>query len=91
MVTYSIQVKLGFEGEEVAETVFQAIYSDIKREKMRDVTIDLERSGSTITFTASSPSLAKFRGVVSTFMRLVRVSRELIRFCDALKEKGGGE
>jgi tRNA threonylcarbamoyladenosine modification (KEOPS) complex Pcc1 subunit len=89
VVTYSLQLKVEFEGEKVAETIFRAIYSDVRRERIVDATITLECSGSSIIFTAASPSYARFRGVISTFLRLVGVSEALIHLCQDVQGKDG--
>ena len=87
---YSLGLKIDLDEEEIAESIYRAIHTDVEKEGISDVSVTLEIMGATLLFKVSSPSYAKFRGMIITFLRLVMVSRDLIGFCGTLIKKESG-
>ncbi len=69
---------MSFPDVRLAEVVYSSIYPDMARERIRDLTFELTLSGNSIVCDVSSDSYAKFRGFVTTLLRLIFVSTKII-------------
>jgi len=74
---YIFNASFKFPSEEISEVVYKAIYSDVAREKMREVEVKLHLSGPIVECEVSSKSLAKFRGFLNTLLRLMYLASNL--------------
>ena len=75
---FVIRGSLKFPKEEVAKTVFKAIYPDVVRDEVKNVSMGLSLIDKNIEFEVCSDSYAKFRGAATSLLRLIRLTVELI-------------
>ena len=75
---FTIRGKIKFQDRYVSRTVFKAIYPDIVRNEVRDVLVKLDLTDEIVYFEIQSSSYAKFRGALTSFLRLIRTTVELI-------------
>lgn len=75
---HSFEVEIDFGEKKFAGVVYRSIYPDIKRDRDRDVEVDLTLFDTFLYFKLSSSSYAKFRGVMATILRLVLLSQETL-------------
>ena len=75
---FIIRGRIKFQDSNIAKTVFRAIYPDVVRNEVKDVSIMLNLVNENVYFEIQSSSYAKFRGTLTSLLRLIRVAIELI-------------
>ncbi|MFQ5711064.1 MAG: KEOPS complex subunit Pcc1 [Candidatus Geothermarchaeales archaeon] len=75
---YSLTLELGFPSKDIAEVVYSSIHPDVAHEGGRGLQIALTLKGFSILCAISSSSYAKFRGFITSFLRLIFVSSKIL-------------
>ncbi len=70
---YSSTLEIAFEDSEKAMWVYKSIYSDVIKTVSKDFRVDLEITSNILRFKIESNSLAKFRGIYKTILRLLHM------------------
>lgn len=70
---FKAKIKIKFEEENLANWIFYSLYPDVKRTKAKDFETSMTKYKDTIEIEICAYTLAKFKGLFKTVLRLLHV------------------
>ncbi len=77
-LNYSISLDIDFGPRDIAVAIFRSIQPEVLRGGIKDAEVTLNLDDSRILCSISSPSYGKFRGMTTTILRLMMVSKGIL-------------